>query len=141
MCKSQKIIIWGFVLIIVWTFFLIELVYADSFKEKDYTNYICNELKGQQEVRTNGVICDCETEEYAYEVDRAHKFYEGISQSLLYAKYLGKDPGLILIIEDFEKEKKYVTRMFEVITYWDLKIRVVFVTPTELEKAGIVSSN
>lgn len=42
--------------------------------------------------------CDIVYRQYAFEIDQADKWYEGIGQSLFYALELNKNPGLILIV-------------------------------------------
>lgn len=54
-------------------------------------------LGGLTEVPVGNRRCDIVTSSVAYEVDWAHKFYEGIGQCVFYAKELKKAPGLILI--------------------------------------------
>ena len=45
----------------------------------------------------------------------AGKYCEAIGQSLLYSIEMGKDPGILLILEDPIKDKIYVDRLMEVI--------------------------
>jgi len=47
---------------------------------------------------------------HAWEVDWAHKWSEGVGQSLLYSIWTGKKPGLILLVKDRRKEKHFILR-------------------------------
>jgi len=53
---------------------------------------------------------DLLSETHAWEVDWAPKWSEGVGQSLLYAIWTGKQPGLILLVKDRRAEKHFVLR-------------------------------
>lgn len=66
---------------------------------------------------------DLLNDEYAIEVDYAHKWAEAIGQSLYYSNLTGKKPGIILFVKDIEKERQFVYRLQTVavkygITFW-----------------------
>ena len=66
---------------------------------------------------------DCLTATHAVEFDFASKWAESIGQSLYYGLKTQKTPGIVLIIENPEKDGKYVKRLEQVankfgITYW-----------------------
>ena len=47
---------------------------------------------------------------YAIEFDFADKWAEAIGQALYYAAMTGREPGVVLIIENFDRDKKYIDR-------------------------------
>lgn len=57
---------------------------------------------------------DCLTKTHAIEFDFAEKVYEGIGQSLYYSVKTRKKPGIVLIVEQPQKEEKYINRMKQV---------------------------
>lgn len=68
--------------------------------EQYYQQEWCNEHRGSMEYRLpDGSRVDCLTEDYAVEVDFASKWAESIGQSLYYANWTAKKPGVVLIIE------------------------------------------
>ena len=94
--------------------------------EKYYQAIWCIERGGKLEVvMTDGTRCDCLTGDMAVEVDFAGKFYEGISQALLYGMLTGKQAALLLIVEK-DTDWKYVDRAKEIIRHYCLPV-VVFV--------------
>jgi hypothetical protein len=73
---------------------------AHRFKEKDYQNAWCAEMRGKAEVILDDKTrVDCLTDEYAIEVDYARKWAEAVGQSLYYAEKTGRRPGILLIME------------------------------------------
>ena len=80
--------------------------------EKDYQNVWCSEHLGTSEViLADKARVDCVTDKYAIEFDFAKKWAESIGQSLYYAEALHKSPGIVLIIEDKQKDQKYKDRV------------------------------
>ena len=66
---------------------------------------------------------DCVTATHAIEFDFAPKWAESIGQALYYGEVLQKQPGIVLIIENLEKDQKYINRVKTVavkngITLW-----------------------
>ena len=71
---------------------------------------------------------DILTDDYAIEVDRAPKWGEAIGQALYYSTVTNKRPGVILLVEDFDTESKYVYRLQTVaarenIAVWIVRIK------------------
>lgn len=92
-------------------------------KEKDYQNAWCAEYSGITEyVLDDGARVDCLTCEYAIEFDFAEKWAEAIGQALYYATKTGKKPGVVLIMEDPEKEKRYLLRLHAVCDRYNIRI-------------------
>ena len=83
--------------------------------EATYQARWCDCMKGVQEYELNDFTrVDCLTKTHAIEFDFANKVYEGIGQSLYYGIKTKKKPGIVLILENPEKEQKYVRRMKKV---------------------------
>ena len=108
--KFEKII---FIILL----FLISLpAYAKRLHyEATYQNKWCTEMCGKQEYELDDKTrVDCLTKTHAIEFDFANKVYEGIGQSLYYGIKTKKKPGIVLIVENPEKEQKYIKRMIKV---------------------------
>lgn len=94
--------------------------------EKTYQNAWCNANCGKQEVILwDKTRIDCLTQTHAIEFDFASKWAESIGQSLYYGHATDKKPGIVLIMEDYEKDKKYLDRLNTVakrygITVWTM---------------------
>ena len=83
--------------------------------EATYQNKWCTEMCGKQEYELDDKTrVDCLTKTHAIEFDFANKVYEGIGQSLYYGIKTKKKPGIVLIVENPEKEQKYIKRMIKV---------------------------
>jgi hypothetical protein len=92
-----------------------ESYFQQSFAEK------CN---GKTEVvMTDGTRCDILTEDYAMEVDFAHKWAEAIGQSLNYARLTGKRAGIVLIIKR-NKDEHHLDRVLKIIESYNLPIDI-----------------
>jgi hypothetical protein len=79
--------------------------------EKHYQQIFCEAYEGIAEVVLwDKTRVDCETSEYAIELDFADKWAECIGQAIYYGKMLDKQPACVLITEDPAKDKKYVER-------------------------------
>ena len=72
---------------------------------------------------TDGTRCDILTEDYAMEVDFAHKWAEAIGQSLNYARLTGKRAGIVLIIKK-NKDENHLDRVFKIIESYNLPIDI-----------------
>ncbi len=81
-------------------------------KERAYQEHFCKGLGGISEyVLEDRTRVDCLCDEFAIEVDFASKWAESIGQSLYYAHKTNKKAAVLLIIEDEEKEIKYLQRL------------------------------
>ena len=84
--------------------------------------------------------CDCLTRSHAVEFDFASKWAEALGQSLYYSHKTGKKAGIVLILEDKKKDRKYLSRLEQTIKGKDLQIKVwtvekAFVSKKEEEKS------
>lgn len=99
---------------------------AKNFPEKYYQNLWCSKWHGKQEVLLKDFTrIDCETKNYVVEFDFAKKWAESIGQSLHYGRMTGKNPAIILIIEQ-PKDFVYYRRIKPLcnqygITLWYMK--------------------
>ena len=91
--------------------------------EKYYQNLWCNSHAGQQEVVLNdGSRADCITQDYAIEFDFAKKYQESIGQSLEYSLQTGKTAGIVLIMENYEADQKFLNRLLPVANKYNIKV-------------------
>ncbi len=92
--------------------------------ESYYQDIWCTEQNGQAEVTLeDSSRADCITNEYAVEVDFAHKWAESIGQSLLYSELTGKLPAVLLIVN--ENSAKYITRFHNAADGLGIKIYTI----------------
>lgn len=77
-----------------------------------YQTVWCSAHKGVMEYRLNdNTRVDCLTDTLAVEFDFANKWAECIGQALYYGQKTGKTPACVLIMEDEEKDLKYLRRL------------------------------
>lgn len=99
--------------------------------EKEYQNNWCSKNAGQIEYRLpDSTRIDCLTHEYAIEFDFANKWAESIGQALYYAISTNKKPGIVLIMENGQKDIKYFKRLQDVSTRYNIKVWTM--TPEEM---------
>ncbi len=92
-------------------------------KEKIYQEHFCTHFGGTMEYRLKDKTrVDCLLEEYAIEVDFAQKWAESIGQSLYYASQTERRAAVLLIIEDTQKDEKYLERLENVSQRHDINI-------------------
>ncbi len=112
-----------------------------AFPEKKYQEKWCEEQDGRSEVVLDDrTRCDCLTRSHAIEFDFASKWAEAVGQSLYYSHKTGKKAGIVLILEDKKKDRKYLSRLEQTIKGKDLQIKVwtvekSFVSKREDEKS------
>lgn len=84
--------------------------------EKFYQEQWCEAHNGVAEyVLPDSTRVDCLLQDYAVEVDFADNFYEAIGQALFYAESTGKLPGVVLVMENPEKDEKYRVRLYQAV--------------------------
>lgn len=95
--------------------------------EKDYQNKWCAQNCGITEYRLpDGTRVDCLTQTHAIEFDFAKKWAESIGQSLYYSLMTNKKPGVVLIMENPDKEAKYLTRLKTVACKFSIDVWVMY---------------
>lgn len=106
---------------------------AHCYPEKTYQEHWCSMNCGKQEVILfDKARVDCVTKTHAIEFDFATKWAESIGQALYYSHVTGLAPGIVLILENPQKDQKYVSRVNAVakkyeITVWTMKTSDLFV--------------
>lgn len=81
-------------------------------KEIEYQKYWCNKHNGILEYELDDKTrVDCLTKELAVEVDFANKWAECVGQSLYYGIKTNKQPACLLIMENGDKDLKYLKRL------------------------------
>lgn len=90
-------------------------------REKDYVHFYC---LGEKEKRLpDKTRVDCLTKHVAYEYDWGYNWTEAVTQSLHYARMTGKQPGIVLIVEN--KDSVYIERIQALNRRHHLNIRVI----------------
>ena len=80
--------------------------------ESEYQKQWCDKKGGQLEyVLKNGGRVDCLTDKLAVEVDFAPKWHECIGQALYYAAQTNRTPACVLIMENPQKDIRYVYKL------------------------------
>ncbi len=96
---------------------------AHLYLEKEYQRAWCSANNGKMEVvLPDKARVDCVMGDYAIEFDFAKKWGEAIGQSLYYAAVLNRKPGIVLILENGEKDNKYLERVNRVAQSHNIKI-------------------
>lgn len=91
--------------------------------EKEETQRLAPKYKADQEVRLwDATRVDLLSETHAIEVDYAPKWAEAIGQSAYYALVSKKKPGIILLVKDVKKERRYVYRCQTVCAKYDIDL-------------------
>lgn len=79
--------------------------------EVEIAESLSGKYKADREVRLpDGTRCDLVNAEYAIEVEYPKKWAESIGQSLYYGIELKKKPAVLFLVEDRERELKYLKR-------------------------------
>lgn len=93
-------------------------------RESYFQQSFAKKCNGKTEVvMTDGTRCDILTEDYAMEVDFAHKWAEAIGQSLNYARLTGKRAGIVLIMKK-NKDEHHLDRVLKIIESYSLPIDI-----------------
>lgn len=95
-------------------------------QEKIYQEHFCKQFGGVTEyMLQDKTRIDCLLDDYAIEVDFAQKWAESIGQSLYYASQTSKKPAVLLIMEDPQKDEKYLRRLEDVSHKHNIDIWVI----------------
>ncbi len=112
-------------LFIIFTFFIFQIptFSAHTHLEKEYQIKWCTLNNGQLEYKLpDSTRIDCLTPDYAIEFDFAPKWAESVGQSLFYANSTNKKPGVVLILENPNKDNKYLNRLQYISKIYNIKI-------------------
>lgn len=103
--------------------------------EKDYQSAWCNLHCGQQEViLADKARIDCLTQTHAIEFDFAKKWAESIGQALYYGAATNKKAGVVLIIEDYNRDLKYLKRLQTVASRYGITVWTMYPKDVEIMK-------
>lgn len=80
----------------------------------------------------DGSRIDLLTNTHAYEVDWAEKWAEGVGQSLYYGLVTERKPGLLLIIKDRDRDRKYYLRALSVCGKHGISLGVIQIKEGEI---------
>ena len=112
-------------------FFAQNCTASHLYHEKDYQNKWCKDNRGITEyVLNDKTRVDCITKNYAIEFDFADKWAESIGQSLYYSLCTNKKAGVVLIIENEQRDLKYLLRLKEVAKKYNIQVWTI--TPQNL---------
>ena len=82
------------------------------YSEKEYQQYWCSKRGGQMEYKLkDGTRVDCLLPDMAVEFDFAPKWSECIGQAVHYGTKTKRTPACVLIIENRQKDVKYLKRL------------------------------
>jgi len=94
--------------------------------EKVYQEHFCKLFGGIMEYRLKDrTRVDCLIDTHAIEVDFAKKWAESIGQSLYYASQTSRKPAVLLIMEDEERDQKYLDRLEKVSITHNIDIWII----------------
>lgn len=98
--------------------------------ERWYQELWCPEHYGEVEVRlADNTRVDCLTEDYAIEFDFANKWAEAIGQAQHYAAMTDRRPGIVLIIEDEERDQRHIKRLQQTLDNICPDVKLWLMTP------------
>lgn len=96
---------------------------ARACREKVYQKAWCDKQGGKTEaLLPDKTRIDCILPNYAIEFDFADKWAEAIGQSLYYGYMTNKIPGIVLIMENKEKDCKYLNRLQKVANKYNIHV-------------------
>lgn len=111
-------------------------VYAKQriYPEKVYQAQWCNAHNGIMEYRlSDKTRVDCLTDTLAVEFDFANKWAECVGQSLYYGRQTNKQPACVLIIENGEKDLKYLYRLRKTAYKKGVNMRTFTIKPEQIK--------
>lgn len=127
----KKIIILMFLLLIVILPVEAKRIYA----EKVYQTQWCNAHNGSMEYRLNDKArVDCMTDTLAVEFDFANKWAECVGQALYYGRQTKKQPACVLIMENGEKDLRYLYRLRRAAYKKGVNMRTYTMKPEQIKK-------
>ena len=103
---------------------------ANLYPKKHYQESWCKAFNGKVDVpMKDGSVADCITEKYAADIDFAPNWKEAVAQSVLHSIMTKKKPAIVLIVENPERELKYLEQLKTVTGH--LEIMLWWVSPTD----------
>lgn len=104
--------------------------------EADYQQAWCSAQQGVSEYQLQDLArVDCLLHQYAVEFDFANKWAESIGQALYYGLKTNRTPAVVLIMENPEKDQKYLDRLNAVAEKHGIKVFTMkSLTDTNIDK-------
>ena len=103
--------------------------------EKEYRSVWCNAHNGVMEYTlSDKTRVDCLTDSYAVEFDFACKWAECLGQAIYYGRQTGKQAACVLIMENGEKDLKYLYRLRRSAYRKGVNVRTFTMKPEHLYK-------
>lgn len=97
-----------------------------EFLEKEYQAKWCGDCGGSIEyLLTDKARVDCLTDEYAIEFDFGYKWAESIGQALYYGIMTDRKPGVVIILEQPAKDRKFLNRLLSVAHKYNIRVWVM----------------
>ena len=110
------------------------------YHEAEYQKAWCDKRGGVMEYELpDKTRVDCLLPDLAVEFDFANKWAECIGQALYYSKMTGKQPACVLIMENGEKDLKYLKRLRKAAYKKGVNMRTFTLKPEYLRPAVIKS--
>lgn len=102
--------------------------------EVEYQTYWCNKNNGIIEFQLKDKSrVDCLTDSLAVEVDFANKWSECIGQALYYGSITKKQPACLLILENGDKDLKYLKRLRKTAYKKGVNVKTFTIKPENLK--------
>lgn len=98
---------------------------AHLYTEKQYQTKWCAGKGIAEFVLPDNTRVDCLTKTHAIEFDFANKWAESIGQSLYYSIRTGKKAGVVLIMENKQRDEKYLKRLQRVAKRYCIDVWVI----------------
>lgn len=126
---KHNLIYLGLILILTTSFASAKRLYPES----EYQQYWCNKRGGVMEYKLNDKTrVDCLLPDLAVEFDFANKWAECIGQALYYSKMTNRQAACVLIMENPEKDTKYLNRLRRAVYRKGLDMRTFTIKPEHL---------
>ena len=105
------------------------------YAEKVYQMQWCKARDGKLEYKLNDKArVDCLTDKFAVEFDFANKWAECIGQALYYGRITRKQPACVLIMENWEKDLKYLRRLRKTAYKKGVNLRTFTMKPEQIKR-------
>ncbi len=110
--------------------------------ELEAVSAIAEKYNAQEEVKLwDHTRVDLLSATHAYEVDWSHKYAEGVGQALYYGVLTNRQPSLILLVRDINKEQRFVYRAQIACQAADVELHLEIVAPAVKSQAAIGQQN
>lgn len=110
--------------------------------EVEYQTFWCDKRGGMKEyILPDKTRVDCLLPNMAVEFDFANKWAECVGQALYYGRMTGKQPACVLIMENPERDAKYLKRLRRTAYKKGVNMRTFTITPLHLYMTNINIEN